>query len=65
MCSVHSIASTTGIYAKLDLAALSQVALPWPGGSTMNKDDLQLQPRFLLGHQERRSDPECTSASFS
>lgn len=28
----HQQLQTTGIYAKLDLAALSEVALPWPGG---------------------------------
>jgi site-specific recombinase XerD len=26
----HASLQTTGIYAKLDLAALSRVALPWP-----------------------------------
>ncbi len=29
----HQQLQTTGIYAKLDLAALSAVALPWPGGA--------------------------------
>ncbi len=28
----HTSLTTTGIYAKLDLPALAQVALPWPGG---------------------------------
>lgn len=28
----HSSLTTTGIYAKLDLPSLAQVALPWPGG---------------------------------
>lgn len=28
----HSSLTTTGIYAKLDLASLAQVAPPWPGG---------------------------------
>jgi site-specific recombinase XerD len=28
----HSSLTTTGIYAKLDLVSLAQVALPWPGG---------------------------------
>jgi site-specific recombinase XerD len=29
----HHTLQTTGLYAKLDLAALAQVALPWPGGA--------------------------------
>src|SRR5262249_16661233 len=29
----HQQLQTTGIYAKLNLAALSEVALPWPGGA--------------------------------
>jgi site-specific recombinase XerD len=29
----HHTLQTTGLYAKLDLAALAQVALPWPGGT--------------------------------
>jgi site-specific recombinase XerD len=29
----HQSLQTTGLYAKLDLAALAQVALPWPGGA--------------------------------
>jgi site-specific recombinase XerD len=29
----HRFLQTTGIYAKLDLNALSQIALPWPGGA--------------------------------
>jgi integrase len=29
----HQSLQTTALYAKLDLAALSQVALPWPGGA--------------------------------
>jgi site-specific recombinase XerD len=28
----HNSLTTTGIYAKLDLPSLAQVALPWPGG---------------------------------
>jgi integrase/recombinase XerD len=28
----HQTLQTTAIYAKLDLARLAQVALPWPGG---------------------------------
>jgi site-specific recombinase XerD len=27
----HASIKTTGIYAKLDVAALAHVALPWPG----------------------------------
>lgn len=30
----HRCLDTTGIYAKVDLAALSRVALPWPGSRT-------------------------------
>jgi integrase len=30
----HQSLQTTGIYAKLDLATLEQVALPWPGASS-------------------------------
>jgi site-specific recombinase XerD len=29
----HASLTTTSIYAKLDLASLAQVALPWPGES--------------------------------
>jgi site-specific recombinase XerD len=29
----HQSLATTGIYAKLDLGSLSQVAMPWPGGA--------------------------------
>jgi site-specific recombinase XerC len=29
----HQSLATTEIYAKLDLDTLSQVALPWPGGT--------------------------------
>jgi len=29
----HQQLQTTGIYAKLDLVALEQIALPWPGGA--------------------------------
>ena len=29
----HGSLTTTGIYAKLDLPSLAQVALPWPGGA--------------------------------
>jgi integrase/recombinase XerD len=29
----HRFLQTTGIYAKLDLNSLSQIALPWPGGA--------------------------------
>jgi site-specific recombinase XerD len=29
----HKRVSTTLIYAKLDLKALAQAALPWPGGA--------------------------------
>jgi len=29
----HRTLAVTGIYAKLDLVALAQVALPWPGGA--------------------------------
>ena len=29
----HGSLTTTGIYAKLDLTSLAQVALPWPGGA--------------------------------
>jgi site-specific recombinase XerC len=29
----HQSLQTTGIYAKLDLASLASVALPWPGGA--------------------------------
>jgi integrase len=29
----HQTLQTTGLYAKLDLTALAQVALPWPGGA--------------------------------
>jgi site-specific recombinase XerD len=29
----HQQLQTTGVYAKLNLAALSEVALPWPGGA--------------------------------
>lgn len=29
----HRFLQTTGIYAKLDLDSLSQIALPWPGGA--------------------------------
>ena len=29
----HQQLQTTGVYAKLDLEALSEVALPWPGGA--------------------------------
>ena len=29
----HQTLQTTGLYAKLDLATLAQVALPWPGGA--------------------------------
>jgi site-specific recombinase XerD len=30
----HHTLQTTGLYAKLDLAALARVALPWPGGAS-------------------------------
>lgn len=29
----HRTLAVTGVYAKLDLTALAQVALPWPGGA--------------------------------
>jgi site-specific recombinase XerC len=29
----HRTLGATGIYAKLDLASLANVALPWPGGA--------------------------------
>lgn len=29
----HQFLQTTGIYAKLDLTSLSQIAMPWPGGA--------------------------------
>ena len=29
----HNRLHTTGIYAKLDLPALSKISLPWPGGA--------------------------------
>jgi hypothetical protein len=30
----HRHAKTTGIYAKVDFAALRPLSLPWPGGAT-------------------------------
>jgi site-specific recombinase XerD len=30
----HHHAKTTGIYAKVDFAALRPLSLPWPGGTT-------------------------------
>ena len=29
----HRTLGVTGVYAKLDLASLAKVALPWPGGA--------------------------------
>lgn len=44
----HRCLTTTGIYAKLDLPALAQVALPFAGGSAMTATDIQCRLEAYL-----------------
>jgi integrase/recombinase XerD len=50
----HHTLQTTGLYAKLDLTALAQVALPWPGGArcAMNVHELHTRLDAYLALRE-------------
>jgi predicted amidohydrolase len=43
----HKSISTTLIYAKLDLKALAEVALPWPGVRDERRETISPYERFL------------------